>query len=606
MKNKGGSHTPPDTGIAEPRTAKALRSKLQWLIAIVVACTGVLATEIIAASYNDFAAADRNLTEVLAFCRVLDTANYLSAERGPSNGILGIGVAPGSPVEARLVEFRARSDDALAKLAADIEQSRRTEPASALSPILAEVHRRLTLARAEIDRIAALPPAQRDLGEIQAAIEAMFDVIDAFRPAIDWNIQRLTNTDPNLSGIGLTARMLANLREDGGRLGSQVIAPVAVGRPLEAKNIADSERTRGRLKETWAIVGKPSALPGLKPESIGDLARIEREFFGEGFAIIDSIVAVGILSGNYPMTAEQLTDRYVPTMKPIEDLRRAFMVSTVKRLTTNKTHASIKLAVACLATFALFLVLLVLMRRARTLVFEPLLTARHSIIELANDRPIARLQGKGGEGEMGRLFDAIDVLRQRLDERTLLMQHLERQAETDELTGLLNRRALELIGGAESTTSKDQDVCLILMDIDHFKEINDTHGHLVGDIVLKEIARIIRASVRSSDLVARFGGEEFAIITPSDSIEPALALAERIRVNLARDPILVGEGQKLNVTASFGVSEGRTANGGWKRLIKSADTELYRAKSEGRNRVCGPFAKGTARPRLIRTNPGAA
>lgn len=587
MSNTGGSYTPPRMGVAEARTAKALRRKLQWLLAIVVACTGVLATEIIAASYSDFVIARRNLSEVMAFCRMLDAANYLSAERGPSNGVLGIGVAPGSPVQARLAEFRARSDAALAGITADIDNASRTEAAGAVSPILGEVRLRLRLARAEIDRIAALPPDQRDLTEIQAAIEAMFGVIDALRPAVDWNIQRLTNTDANLAGIALAAQMLSNLREDGGRLGSQVMAPVAVGKPLGAKNIADSERTRGRLQEIWSIVGKPGALPGLSPANIGDLAKIDHEFFGQGFAIIDSIVAVGKHSGAYPLTAEQLTDHYVPKMKPLEDLRRAFMDSTVERLAANKTRASVKLAVASLATFALFLVLLVLMRRARSLVFEPLLIARHSIIELANDRPIARLQGKGGEGEMGRLFDAIDVLRQRLDERTLLMRHLERQAETDELTGLLNRRALELIGGAEGTMGTDQQVCLILMDIDHFKQINDTHGHLVGDIVLQETARIIRNSVRTSDLVARFGGEEFAVITPGDNIESALALAERIRANLARDPIAVADGLELNVTASFGVAEGRSGNGGWKRLIERADTELYRAKSEGRNRVCG-------------------
>ncbi|MEI2301353.1 GGDEF domain-containing protein [Ensifer sp. MJa1] len=603
MSNEGGKDTPRKAGVAEARTSRALRRKLQWLLAIVVACTGVLATEIIAASYSDFVVARRNLIEVVAFCRVLDAANYLSAERGPSNGVLGIGVAPGSPVQARLTEFRARSDAALAEITAAIDNASRTEPADALSPILVEVRRRLMLARAEVDRIAALPAERRDLAEIQATIEAMFGVVDALRPAIDWNIQRLTNTDPNLAGIALAAQMLANLREDGGRLASQVMAPVAVGKPLIAKNIADSERTRGRLQEIWSVVGKPGALPGLKPANIGDLARIDHEFFGEGFAIIDNIVAVGRHSGAYPMTAEQLTDRYVPKMKPLEELRRAFMDATVERLSANKTRASIKLAIASLATLALFLVLIVLMRRARSLVFEPLLLARHSIIELANDRPIARLQGKGGEGEMGRLFDAIDVLRQRLDERTLLMQHLERQAETDELTGLLNRRALELIGGAEEMAGKDQDACLILMDIDHFKQINDTHGHLVGDIVLKEIARIIRNSVRNSDLVARFGGEEFAVITPGDNIESALALAERIRANVARTPIVLADGQELNVTASFGVADGRSVNGAWKRLIESADTELYRAKSEGRNRVCGRPVEDT-RPRLARTASG--
>ncbi|MGH6808181.1 MAG: hypothetical protein ACREEJ_15270, partial [Ensifer adhaerens] len=230
------------------RSAKMLRRKLQWLVAIVVACTGVLATEIIAASYSDFVIARRNLREVIAFCRVLDTATYLSAERGPSNGVMGIGVAPGSPVQARLAEFRSRSDSALAEIVAGATDGSRSEPAAALSPILAEVQRRLQSARAEIDRIAAMPPERRSLTEIQRAIEGMFAVIDAMRPAFDWNIQRLTNTDPDLAGIAIAAHMLANLREDGGRLASQLMAPVAVGRPLQAKNIADSERTRGRLQ----------------------------------------------------------------------------------------------------------------------------------------------------------------------------------------------------------------------------------------------------------------------------------------------------------------------------------------------------------------------
>ncbi|MGH6808707.1 MAG: GGDEF domain-containing protein, partial [Ensifer adhaerens] len=85
---------------------------------------------------------------------------------------------------------------------------------------------------------------------------------------------------------------------------------------------------------------------------------------------------------------------------------------------------------------------------------------------------------------------------------------------------------------------------------------------------------------------ARFGGEEFAVITPGDDIDAARALAERIRSNLARAPITFADGRELNVTASFGVA-GANATPGWKGLIESADTELYRAKSAGRNRVCG-------------------
>jgi len=128
-------------------------------------------------------------------------------------------------------------------------------------------------------------------------------------------------------------------------------------------------------------------------------------------------------------------------------------------------------------------------------------------------------------------------------------------------------------------------LAVIMLDVDNFKRVNDLYGHLVGDMVLKEVAAVLRDSTRSEDLVARYGGEEFVIALPVTSLAPAVARAERIRMTLAKRRITCGE-DELCVTASLGVSFERACPlRNVQALIVTADRALYRAKAEGRNRV---------------------
>ncbi len=127
--------------------------------------------------------------------------------------------------------------------------------------------------------------------------------------------------------------------------------------------------------------------------------------------------------------------------------------------------------------------------------------------------------------------------------------------------------------------------CVILLDIDHFKSINDRHGHLEGDRVLKESLQLMRPLLGSNDLFARFGGEEFVILIPGSDIGEAVALAERIRRVLEASEIVLSNGAVVNITASFGVAKGNLGQLAWRRLIEAADAALYRAKSDGRNCV---------------------
>ncbi len=161
---------------------------------------------------------------------------------------------------------------------------------------------------------------------------------------------------------------------------------------------------------------------------------------------------------------------------------------------------------------------------------------------------------------------------------------VERQALVDGLTGLANRRAASDALHAEVARAErlETPLSVVLADLDEFKEVNDVHGHAVGDEVLRVVAEVLRETLRESDVAGRWGGEEFLLLLPGADEEGAAQLAERVRVALAARSIPSVPG--LRVTASFGVAEyaGETNP---EQLLEAADGALYRAKRAGKDRV---------------------
>lgn len=163
---------------------------------------------------------------------------------------------------------------------------------------------------------------------------------------------------------------------------------------------------------------------------------------------------------------------------------------------------------------------------------------------------------------------------------------LERISSTDALTGLSNRRAFDRALAVETKRVErhGQPLSLLLLDIDHFKLVNDNHGHQVGDAVLQELGRVLNGRLRVTDLASRFGGEEFAIIVASPQ-EGALIAAERWRQDVEERAVPDGAGGELHVTTSIGVATFGALCPDAKSLIGAADEALYRAKEGGRNQV---------------------
>ncbi|HUX06173.1 MAG TPA: sensor domain-containing diguanylate cyclase [Acidobacteriota bacterium] len=168
--------------------------------------------------------------------------------------------------------------------------------------------------------------------------------------------------------------------------------------------------------------------------------------------------------------------------------------------------------------------------------------------------------------------------------------HQQNMADYDLLTGVLNRRAITRNAEAElCRAERGGALSVVMMDLDHFKQINDTSGHLAGDDVLRKAASVVLENIRPYDWLGRWGGEEFLLLLPDTGIQEAVNIAERLRKAIKTDPVQLEAGGVLRYTASFGIAG--TAETGKSfvsldTLISLADKALYRAKGEGRDRVC--------------------
>tara|TARA_Y100000588_G_C14222702_1_gene911737 strand:+ start:733 stop:2019 length:1287 start_codon:yes stop_codon:yes gene_type:complete len=173
-----------------------------------------------------------------------------------------------------------------------------------------------------------------------------------------------------------------------------------------------------------------------------------------------------------------------------------------------------------------------------------------------------------------------------ISERARLVEELSRQAREDGLTGLINRREFTRILNSEIARNKryKRSTSLLMLDIDNFKDINDSHGHTAGDLVLRSLSQILQENSRDIDIISRWGGEEFLIYLPEVTLESAVIWAERIRNLISASPISKDD-TIINITVSIGIVSSNYMETEFNQLINLADEKMYMAKKKGRNRV---------------------
>lgn len=253
----------------------------------------------------------------------------------------------------------------------------------------------------------------------------------------------------------------------------------------------------------------------------------------------------------------------------------------LRQMSETMLQGRIKLTVT-LALVAVFVaILLVIVRRH---LIRPLQMMSETLAALRSGQPVEALPA-AAMAEIRAVEGAIGQLQVVMQESEQARRQLEHLATTDSLTGLFNRRHFLPLAETEIARAQryGRPICVGLADLDFFKRINDSHGHGTGDLVLQSLAEILRRTLRQSDWVCRYGGEEFAFVFPETTPDEAHRLGERLRASVAEASVEATDGSQIRYTLSLGLADASACS--LSKALKLADEALYEAKRNGRNRV---------------------
>lgn len=285
------------------------------------------------------------------------------------------------------------------------------------------------------------------------------------------------------------------------------------------------------------------------------------------------------------MTGTQLTEAMVDKFATVVNLQTYILDYSVSVAQNQKKQAqqqfilTLLVAIICLVTAGFTMIY------ARNGVFKPLIKARNTIFRLAQHKVVDSEYDELSNDPVT-LLQAIKKLKRVLQQRDALEFQLRNIANTDNLTGVSNRLALdEYIKYLEKKPEKFTQTALIIFDIDDFKQVNDTFGHIVGDEVIKLVAEKLQFNVRTSDLIVRYGGDEFLVLIEQVNLQDALIVANKILKEISNSELYIAEiNQNIQISVSAGVAVGAAS---WMALLEKADKSLFQAKENGKNKVAG-------------------
>lgn len=377
--------------------------------------------------------------------------------------------------------------------------------------------------------------------------------------------------------------ILSDLRDQAGRVASNIMAAITFGEKISAENLANSLQNQRQAYYLWDLVHTILPEAHKVPEYTALHNRLKTEFLDQGIPIVKQLMEQSLQGEAYSLTGTQLTEVVVNKFSTVVDLQNYLLDYSLTLAKKDYFKAQLKLVLTLVVALISLMAAIFIMVYARSKVFIPLIQARSQILRLAAYDDEA--QGRQNSDKVT-LLEAIQKLKQRLEQRDILELQLRNIANTDVLTGVSNRLALEeYIKYLEHRPEKLTKTGLIIVDVDKFKHINDTYGHVVGDQAIKCIADTLKAHVRASDLVVRYGGDEFLVLIEQIEFTEALYLADKLRSHIVNQEVFIPElNDYIQVSVSAGVAVGAAS---WSSLFKKADKHLFRAKALGRNAVAG-------------------
>lgn len=559
-----------------------LSQKLYIAMSIIILSLCSLSIPLMVKSYNDYIKANQALIEIQALQAVADLANKISRERAPANKVMSSNQQDFAKHVLELKLYRLTVDEQIQKTLATLKHSNLSNLDLSLFDRLDEA---LKQGRHQVDAYAALPREQRNAEKMDQAILEMFNAWEHSHDVLKDVIAVSGGKDTAISNFYTQILLLADLRDQAGRAASNVMAHVTFEQPIPETNLARSLQTRKQVMYLWELIDT------LQPErdktqEFRELHQaVYNEFLAKGLLIVERLMNESIYHRPYYLTGTQLTEAIVDKFSTVVELQKYLLKYSVEKATIEKRKAqNVLLMTVSISLISIFAALFTMIY-ARKRVFGPLIQAREILFDLSYSsiRPNS-MDTKDQPANVYSLFTAIQQLKQTLQQRDALEFRLKNIAHLDSLSGVANRYALnEYIKLLENQPTQFSETCLMVIDIDHFKQINDVYGHLMGDQVIQFVAEKLKESIRTSDLLVRYGGDEFIILIENITIERALKIAEKIRCEIYEaKPVDVERCSNLRVSVSVGVAIGANS---WMELLEKADRALFQAKEQGKNKV---------------------
>ena len=559
-----------------------LSQKLYIAMSIIILSLCSLSIPLIVKSYRDYNKTNQALTEIQALQAVADLANKISRERAPANKLMSSNQQDFAKHVLELKLYQLTVDEQMKKTLEVLKHSNLPNLDLSLFDRLDEA---LTQGRQQVDAYAALPREQRNAETMDQAILKMFSAWDRSHDVLKDVIAVSEGKDTAVSNFYVQILLLADLRDQAGRAASNVMAHVAFKQPIPETNLARSLQTRRQVMYLWELIDTLQPERDKTEEFKVLHQAVYNEFLAKGLLIVERLMNESIYHRPYYLTGTQLTEAIVDKFSTVVELQNYLLKYSVEKAIIEKHKAqNILLTTVGISLISIFAALFTMIY-ARKRVFSPLIQAREILFDLSHSsiRPNP-MDTKDQPANMYSLFTAIQQLKQTLQQRDALEFRLKNIAHLDSLTGVANRYALnEYIKLLENQPTQFSETCLMVIDIDHFKQVNDVYGHLMGDQVIQFVAEKLKENIRTSDLLVRYGGDEFIVLIENVGMERALKIAEKIRSEIYEaKPLDNVRCPDLKVSISIGVAIGATS---WMALLEKADRALFQAKEQGKNKV---------------------
>ncbi|ENX40040.1 GGDEF domain-containing protein [Acinetobacter courvalinii] len=562
--------------------SEQISRRLFLCMLVIIFSISYLSIPLIINSYQEYIRTNKTLIEIISLRSLVKTANKISRERAPSNKVMSSQPQDLAKNRQDLQQYRKVVD---LQIEQTIETLKRNGFGMIAEDLDTDLKTKLAQARSTVDAYANTPTPQRTSIQFDRAILSMFDVWDESRELLKWLMVLSESKNSKMSNYFTSILILTDMRDQAGRVASNIMAPVTFDEKISDENRARSLQTQHQAIYLWGLVDTIQPEQSKSTEYVRLYLRVKTEFLDKGLPIISQLLDESKNHQAYFITANELTDQMVGKFTTVMDLQNYILDDSIAVADEQNRRAKLQfIFTLCISSLSL-LIAIFTMIYAKRRVFGPLINARNMILRLSGSSDELTQMRKNKE-EFFSLFEAIDKLRGMLKQRDSMELQLKQIANSDVLTGVANRLALEeYIAALEDKAEGLAHTCVIAIDIDNFKFVNDQYGHIVGDQVISMIADQLKRHVRTSDLIVRYGGDEFLIVLENIQMDAAKAIAENIREGVAGQGILLsGMADEIRVSVSIGVAIGANS---WLALLEKADQSLLKAKAKGKNVVEG-------------------